>query len=47
MTDSPTTPTFEVLPPENPPDYDLFVFLTMGELLVIKALVDLLESGEV
>jgi hypothetical protein len=47
MTESPSTPTVEILPPENPPDHDLFVFLMMGELLAIRALIDLLESAEV
>jgi len=38
----------EILPPEShPDDFDLFVFLMMGELLAIQALNDLLESGEV
>jgi hypothetical protein len=44
MTESPSNPTVEVLPPENPPNHDLFAFWMMHELVVIWAMLDLLDQ---
>jgi hypothetical protein len=44
MSQAETEPTpIEIIPPPDPPDYDLFVFLMMVELHAIIRLCDLIE----